>query len=1504
MSAFTLLSRFRKLNIRLWIENDELRYQAPPGVLTKELLSELTEKRTEVIAFLQRVNSYSPIEPAPEQEYYPVTPVQKRFYILNQIEGTTTSYNMSGAVTIEGKLDRDRLEEAFRKLVNRHEAFRTTFELIDGELFQRVHQGVELAVDYQEVEESRATAIIERFIRPFDVSRAPLLRINLVKVAEAKHILLYDMHHIISDSSSMGVLVQEFAKLYNGETLPELRIQYKDFALWQNDKGTATIQQQEKYWLEKFAGEIPVLDLPNDYPRAANTNFEGAAFDFLLNEDVTRRLKQLTIQKKATLFMTLLAGYNLLLSRLTGIGEITVGTTVAGRGHADLKNIIGMFVNTLALKNHLNPRETFSGFLEEVKQNSLQAFENQDYPFEMLLEKLKIPIDLSHNPLFNTLFNPQDVLEENYQFEVNGLRFTNRELNQKASTFGFDLMLKFNENGSSILFNCVYRTSLFKRSTIEYLMNEYTRLLEEIALNPGKPLGEYKVLDPKGIPSTRNMVSVQGPRPEFEAGAVNRSIVDRFEEQVRQYPGQIAAKVGSQTICYELLNKRANLLARVIMKESAASRPVALLFGSDLAMFTGILGVLKAGRAYLPLDPTYPTERLSYMLQDSGAGLIITGSANLTLAAEISQKAGKRIGVIDVDRIDPGVADDNLNLAIPPEQIAYIKYTSGSTGKPKGIPQTHRNVLAFIRRYTEELHINPGDKVALFSSYSHSAGGIDIFSMLLNGGTIYPFDLKSEGDMRKVADWLMAEGITIFHSVPTVYRYCTDTLREGERFGRVRLVVLGGESLSPQDLDRLRRYFEKDCILVNMFGATEVIIGTFNLANQETEITRAQVPIGYPVEEVKIYLINEQNQEAPVYGIGEIVYESEYLALDYLNLPEKSAAAYVPNPLTGTGRVFLSGDLGRRLPDGRIEFLGRKDFQVKIRGYRIELEEIEAALDQIPGIRKSVVAQFKKAEDEHYLAAYYLTSGENHPEPVELRRLLGRKLPEYMIPSYFISLERLPLTPSGKLDRKALPEPGISSIDIGVKYEAPRNHTETKLAEIWQEILGVKQVGIHDEFFVLGGDSLKALKTITAAVQQNIQISINDIFRHQTIAKIIENIEHSQEKLLSLPVANNGETPTDPPIIRVKDIWSSDTDYQVDNPEVKELKIKIQRDINVYIHRALPLCIVLADPNLYPWYYEHFINIFAHTEHDGRILLDFLENYAPYRDAIGEISLGKDLMEKETDIIRFIIEKINQGYYLNIAVDEYYLPGKEKYQKIHFIHHELVYGYDNFEKKVKALGFIEGGIFDESTFTYNAFAESYEQGKLYYRESAPWTFRTAVQLFYSYGYNAPHPFNIHKFLTELHNYLSATGDEETIYYWRQNKAQVSYGFNVYDVIITHLNNVLNGNFTIDYRAFHLLYEQKKAIAKRLDYIITQFKLSGKVLARYEEYLLFAAGFNELRLKLFNLQHKVISSDGGVDFTELKKVIQPIIEKLNTVKEKERQILWDIYRIFTSRFGNH
>jgi amino acid adenylation domain-containing protein len=1139
-------------------------------------------------------SSYTPIRPVERQEYYPLSAAQKRMYILNRLQDGGIGYNMSGAVVIEGELDRKRLEDVFGILIRRHEAFRTTFEMVEGEPVQRIREKADLNITYLKSKADRADEIIRGFIRPFDLSQAPLLRVGLIELTHDRRIVMFDIHHIISDGVSMEILTGEFAGLYNGAELPELKVQYKDFSEWQHGMlQSPEMKRQEEYWLNVFRGEIPQLDLPTDYPRPRVMRSEGDSSYFELGEELTHKLKQLMQQSGSTLFMLLLASHNLWLSRLTGQAEIIIGTPVAGRRHADVQNIIGVFLNTLALRNHPQPDQSFLEFLKEVKENSLEAFENQDYQYESLLEKLEIKRDPGRNPLFDVVINSQNMLssESVLQTGTGGFKFTRYEYQNNTSTF--DLIVFPLETENTVKLKCDYRTSLFKRSTIEYLMGEYLKLLEEIARDPNKRLKEYDIFNRRHLQAETNQVVPGAQYIEFRKEAAPNTLVQRFEEQVKKSPGTVAVKTGDRVITYGELNRKANQLAHAVLKGRGFTKETEtaiLLFEHGSGMIAGMLGALKAGKTYIALDPDYPGERLAYILEDSGAGIIITNHGNLETALKLT---GGCIPVINSDELGENVPEENPDLEIAPGQAALILYTSGSTGKPKGVTHSHYTIMNHIRNYSNGLHLNHSDRLGLFTSYSHAVGVVDIFSILSNGGAIYPYVIKKEGSLEILARWLQEEKISIYHSVPTLYRYFISALQEEDQFPDIRLVILGGEAVSRKDVEDYRKHFSDQCIFVNFLGASEVLVAALYLVDRQTEIPGAIVPAGYLVDGVQAYLLNENGEEAPVFGIGEIVYQSPYLALGYWNQPDKTREVFgaisdfrfrisdlteqktdgvssdaisdltdkrsdqttlgsendnlvfnpqsairnpqletsaIRNPQLNTpqsSRLYRSGDLGRILPDGKLEYVGRKDFQVKIRGYRVEPGEVEAALDSIEGIRQSVVASFRNQNGEIYLAAYWVTETGGRLDTEKIRNVLRQKLPDYMIPAYFTQLAQLPVTPNGKTDRKALPEPeGDFRTDEG--YTAPQNELEEKLVNIWREVLGAEKVGVNDNFFELGGHSLNATVIISRIHQDlGVELKLTEIFNSPTVKELAGRIgELGENNFASIqPVVKKGYYP-------------------------------------------------------------------------------------------------------------------------------------------------------------------------------------------------------------------------------------------------------------------------------------------------------------------------------------------------------------------------------------------
>ncbi len=595
-------------------------------------------------------------------------------------------------------------------------------------------------------------------------------------------------------------------------------------------------------------------------------------------------------------------------------------------------------------------------------------------------------------------------------------------------------------------------------------------------------------------------------------------IVALFEQQVASHGRATAVKHDEIELTYNELNERANRVARIILDAAGNHRrtsgqSVALLFGHTPDMIIGILGILKSGNCYVPLDPTYPEERLIAILADSKVNVLLSNYEQESLAQKLLQRLhelGLQMQIVNLDRIDSGASGKNLNTPISPQQHAYVTYTSGSTGKPKGVIQTHENAVHFIRHYSDMLKVGSSDRISLLTSYSHTVSVIDIFSALFNGAAICLYDVKAEANPANLTEWLKQEQITIYHSVPTLFRLCMESLGDDERLLLVRLVILGGEMVYKNDVDSYKKHFAENCVFVNLFGSSELIIATSYMIDMNTELARNIVPIGYPVEGVAILLLDEKQTEVNVFAVGELAYKSAYLSPEYINSSEPSGQYFLHGSTENHRQLYRSGDLGRLLPDGSIEHIGRKDFQVKIRGQRVELGEIEAVLDGVADIKKSVVKLGAPINGEDNLIAYYTTGSEAELNSDELRKALLKKLPVFMVPRFFVFMKNLPLTPNGKIDRQALP--AQSDLELGPReYVAPQNEIEQQLVQIWEEILEVEKIGVNDNFFELGGYSLK-LTQLSLRLNKLYPdvVKIQDVFDNPTITNLAAIIVSKQ----------------------------------------------------------------------------------------------------------------------------------------------------------------------------------------------------------------------------------------------------------------------------------------------------------------------------------------------------------------------------------------------------------
>jgi amino acid adenylation domain-containing protein len=902
-------------------------------------------------------------------------------------------------------------------------------------------------------------------------------------------------------------------------------LQYADFASWQREwlRG-AVFENQSAYWKRRLSGAPPVLELPTDNLRPAVQGHRGARQLFELSKPLSDALVALSQRLDVTPYMLLLAAFKALLHRYSGQTDIVVGCPIAGRGRTEVEGLIGFFLNTLALRTDASGDPAFDEFARRVRDVTLGAYTHQDIPFEKVVEELQPERDLSHTPIFQVMFVFQSF--QRVGAELSGL--TVEPVRVESGTTMFDLTLSLtqeSDNRVSGFFR--YNTDLFERATAERIVDDFTALLEGIVADPSRRLSELPLIPEEAL--AKYYGRGRGARPsnpfrEFPPEEIEQSITARFDRQVADAPQRIAVKTRNHAWTYEELNARADHIARAVLDwralhgatrdarsdENFAQERVALLFEHDAPMIAAMIAALKAGDTYVPLDPLYPKERIRAILSDASAHVLLTGGAHADLARSLA--ADSALHVIDVDALEESAHAGRVSVPTPPYAVACLLYSSGSTGRPKGTMQSHRHIMHVVSGYTNNLHVSADDRLTLFSSYSHVAAMTDIYASLLNGAALYPFDVKTEG-AEPLARWVKEEGITVYHSVPTLYRHFVETLAPSDRFERLRAVVLGGEEVFEKDVELFRRHFPPECVFVNMYGSTETTVNLMYMIGNDGGRVRSPVPVGYPVGSNEVFLLNEAGGRAQVYG--EIAVRSPYVAAGYWREPEGVASGgFSPDPEGGGKRVYRTGDFGRRLSDGSLVLLGRKDFQVKIRGFRVELGEIESALGEHPGVKTAVAAALEVGSGEKRIIAYAVPeNSDGELTAAGLRDHLKERVPSYMMPAAFMILDSVPLTPNGKVNRKALPEPDWSGLELERGYVAPRSETEQEVARIWGDVLRLERISVNDSFFDLGGHSLLATQLIARLRKAfMMELPLRRLFESPTVAGVAEVIESARRE--------------------------------------------------------------------------------------------------------------------------------------------------------------------------------------------------------------------------------------------------------------------------------------------------------------------------------------------------------------------------------------------------------
>jgi amino acid adenylation domain-containing protein len=1086
---------------------------------------------TRSIEAAMRVGNVAPAQPlihVSREGPLPLSFAQQRLWFIHELEPSSSAYNMPVAVRLKGRLDQSALERTLSEIVSRHESLRTSFGTSDGQPVQLITPPAELTLpvlDLSSMPEPLRLAEAQRLAtvdagQSFDLARGPLYRASLLRLDSEDHVLLFTMHHIISDGWGMGVLVREVGELYSAfaegkpSPLAPLPIQYADFAHWQRKYLAGEVLEAHwQYWKQQLGGTLPVMELPTDRPRQLVQSFRGSSQALNLSASLIESLKALARREGVTLFMLLLAAFKAMLYRYTGQEDIIIGSPIANRNRLEVEGLIGFFVNTLALRTDLSGSPTFRDLLKRVRRVALEAYAHQDMPFEQLVEQLQPERSTSRHPLFQVMFQ----LENAPMGEALLPGLTLQPVEVERVTTQFDLSLDLLEDLDGLVAVAEYSTDLFDGQTITRMLRHFQNVLEGVVENPDERIARLPLL----ASAEREQLLVRWNETHKDY-PVDRCLYELFEAQVKRSPSAVAVEGGGEQLSYAELNRRANQLACYL--RGLGLRPemrVCVLMERSLEMVTGLLAVLKAGGAYVPLDPRYPKARLAFIMEDAQASVLITQGR----LRELMPEHQARVICLDADA-EAIAQQSELDLvdSADADNLAYVIYTSGSTGQPKGVCVTHRSLVNHQAAVREDYALSADDRVLQFASLSFDVAAEEIFPTLLSGATVVLRDEQTHGFGAGLLRQLEEERVTVLNLPASTWQEWAGELSV-ERASWpdcLRLLIVGSERVSSESFAAWRKMASDRTRLLNAYGTTETTITAtlFQPAtNQEAAHAGPALPIGRPLANTQAYILDQFSEPVPVGAIGELYIGGAGLARGYLNRPDLTAEKFIPHPFADEpgARLYRTGDLARYLPDGNIDFLGRVDYQVKVRGFRIEPGEIEAVLSEQAKVRHAIVMARQDVDGQNQLVAYVVAERDQAIKKTELRERLRERLPEFMVPQVFVLMDELPLMPNGKVDRRALPAPE-NVRDEAEALELPQSEVERAIAGIWQEVLRLDKVGIHENFFDLGGHSLLMVQVhnrLRKALDAN--ITMLDLFKYPTISLLTEYIAPGQHALVTPP---------------------------------------------------------------------------------------------------------------------------------------------------------------------------------------------------------------------------------------------------------------------------------------------------------------------------------------------------------------------------------------------------